>query len=346
MVEQPVRIGIVGAGGIVRQRHVPGLRQVEGVQLVAVSNSTPDSTARAASEYGIAKTFQRWQDLVTWEGVDAVVIGTPPYLHREITVAALDAGKHVFCQARMAMNAADAHAMLDRAQRSDRTTMLCPPPHYMEGDRVMRRLISDGYLGELFHLNVRAYAAVYADAAAPLHWRQIGRISGLNTLDVGMMAEVTQRWIGGARRVVARAFTATPERPVAGGAAGHVDRPDAINVAADMERGGLGSFLVSGLARHAGSNSIELYGSAGTLKYQYQPGRILGARAGEAELQEIPIRPEEHRHWTVEADFIAAIRSGNRTPEPSFTDGVRYMEFTEAIFRSADTGQAVDLPLG
>jgi predicted dehydrogenase len=345
MVEQPIRIGIVGLGGIVRQRHLPGLRPIPAVQLVAVCNSTPESTQRAAQEYGIERTFARWQDLVTADGIDAVLIGTPPYLHRQVSVAALTAGKHVFCQARMAMTAADARLMLAAAERADRTTMLCPPPQYMRGDRVMRRLINDGYLGDLYHLNVRAYSEEYIDANAPLHWRQNGAVSGFNTLQVGMLAEVTQRWVGDARRVVARTFTATAERRGDNGQPQKVDRPDSITVAADMARGGLGSFLFSGIARQAGPNSIELYGSAGTLKYELQADRILGARAGEQELREIPISPQEARAWTVEADFIAAVRAGRRDPEPSFADGVRYMDFTEAIFRAADSGVAVELPL-
>jgi predicted dehydrogenase len=345
MVEQPVRIGVVGFGGIVRQRHLPGLLPIPDVRIVAVSNSTPESTQRVAQEFGIERTFARWQDLVTADGIDAVLIGTPPYLHRQVSLAALAADKHVFCQARMAMTAADARLMLAAAERSDRTTMLCPPPQYMRGDRVMRRLITDGYLGDLYHLNVRAYGDEYVDADAPLHWRQAGAISGFNTLQVGMLAEVTQRWVGDAKRVVARAFTATTERRGNNGQSQKVDRPDSITVAADMARGGLGSFLFSGIARQAGPNSIELYGSAGTLKYELQADRILGARAGEPELREIPISPQEARTWTVEADFIAAIRTGRRDPEPSFADGVRYMDFTEAIFRAADNGTVVELPL-
>ena len=345
MLEQKIRVGIVGLGGIVRQRHIPGLRLLPGVEIVAVSNSTPESTARAAQEFGIERTFDRWQELVTWDGVDAVLIGTPPSMHREVSIAALDAEKHVFCQARMAMDAADARRMLARAEQSDRTAMLCLPPHYLRGDRVIRRLMGEGYLGELYHLNVRAYSEEYLDPAAPLHWRQNGAISGVNTLVVGMLAEVTQRWVGDARRVVARAFTATAQRRNGAGQLRRVDRPDSVTVAADMARGGLGSFLFSGIARLPGLNSIELYGSAGTLKYEYQPDRLLGGRAGDKELQEIPITADEERRWTAEADFIKAIRQGRRAPEPSFADGVRYMEFTEAVFRSAETGKAVDLPL-
>src|SRR5437763_14027537 len=111
MAEQPIRIGIVGAGGIVRYRHVPGLTQLAGVDIGAVSNSTPESTARAAREFEVPNQFADWRELVRSDGVDAVVIGTPPYMHREISCAALAAGKHVFCQARMALDYADAKAM-------------------------------------------------------------------------------------------------------------------------------------------------------------------------------------------------------------------------------------------
>lgn len=84
MAQSTIRIGIVGAGGIVRQRHIPGLRKIPDVAIVAVCNSTPESTARAAQELGIPRQFTNWRDLVEWDGIDAVLIGTQPYMHREI----------------------------------------------------------------------------------------------------------------------------------------------------------------------------------------------------------------------------------------------------------------------
>src|SRR5207248_10840503 len=109
MANAPLRVGLIGAGGNTRRRHIPGLRAIAGVELVAVCNRRPGSTAAVASEYGIPRTFAHWHELVADPQVDAVVIGTWPYLHAPITLAALEAGKHVLTEARMALNAAEAH---------------------------------------------------------------------------------------------------------------------------------------------------------------------------------------------------------------------------------------------
>jgi predicted dehydrogenase len=343
MADQPFRIGFIGAGGIVRTRHVPGLKNVPGVELYGVVNSSPESSERAAQEFGITRTFPSWKEMLDDKSIDAIWIGTQPYLHRELSIAGLDAGKHVFCQARMAMDAADAQRMLDRAKRSDRTTMLCPPPHYMEGDRLVRRMVHDGFLGSLRTMYVRSYNNTFADPAKPLHWREIGRISGVNTMDIGMMSEVTTRWVGPVKRVIAHAYTTFHTRPTEDGGVGKVDRPDTVSAIGELERGGVSTFVFSTVVHHASPNTIELYGSDGSIKYVMGADHIMAGKAGDAQLTRIDIKPEEWRNWTVEQDFVTAARNGNRTPEPSFDDGVKYMRFTEAVFKSAASGRAVDV---
>src|SRR5438477_559713 len=101
-----LKVGIIGAGANTKSRHIPGLRAVPDVEIVAVCNRRPESTREAAREFGIPRTFDNWQDLVGDPAIDAVVIGTWPYLHEPITLAALAAGKHVLTEARMARNAA------------------------------------------------------------------------------------------------------------------------------------------------------------------------------------------------------------------------------------------------
>ena len=112
----PIRIGIVGLGKNTRLRHIPGFRNCDGVELVAVCNRRPESTQQAAAEFGIRKTCEHWEQLVTDPDVDAVLIGTWPYLHCPITLAALEHGKHVLTEARMARDFAEAKQMFDASQ--------------------------------------------------------------------------------------------------------------------------------------------------------------------------------------------------------------------------------------
>ena len=119
------------------------------VEIVAVSNSTFASSQRFCREHlPHATPFKNWADLVALRELDAVWIGTPPYMHAPVTISALEAGRHVFCQARMAMNLEEALEMQAAARkRPHLVTMLCPPPHGMRGDLLMRKLLADQLIG-------------------------------------------------------------------------------------------------------------------------------------------------------------------------------------------------------
>src|ERR1043165_2604707 len=125
-----IRVGFVGAGGNTRLHHIPKLKKIDGVELVSVSNRTRASSERVAQEFGIARVHDRWQELVKDPGIDAVVIGTWPYMHCPVTLAALEAGKHVLTEARIAMNAAEARQMLaaSRAKPNLITQVVPGPP--------------------------------------------------------------------------------------------------------------------------------------------------------------------------------------------------------------------------
>src|SRR5438067_13123966 len=189
-----LRIGLIGAGANTRSRHIPGLKAIEDVEIVAVCNRRPGSTAAVAREFGIAKTYEHWQDLVADPDIDAVVIGTWPYLHCPITLAALEAGKHVLTEARLSLNAAEAHQMLAAADsHPELVTQVVPSPFGLKGHDVMAELIQAGYLGDLREVHVRSLTTALADAAAPLSWRQDAALSGYNMLTLGILHETLWR---------------------------------------------------------------------------------------------------------------------------------------------------------
>jgi predicted dehydrogenase len=277
-----------------------------------------------------------------------VVIGTWPYLHAPITLAALDAGKHVLCQARMAMNAREAHRMLDKArEHPELVAMVVPSPYGLTGDAFVRRLIADGFLGHrLRELHVTSFAGHLADRAAPLGWRQITRYSGFNMLDLGILHETDARWTARPVEVMARASRfirrrfdpETGQKEKAGTA-------DSVHVLTAHEDGSTGVYRHSAVHRHGGARRIELYGSDGTLVYDLLADTIQGARSGTPELEPLEIPASLRGGWRVEAEFVAAIREGSPISHTDFETGARYMEFTEAVARSSRHQERVLLPL-
>lgn len=348
-----LRIGLVGAGGNTRLRHIPGLRAIEGVDIVAVCNRRPESTAAVAREFSVPRTFEHWRQLVADPDIDAIVIGTWPYLHLPITLAALEAGKHVLTEARLAMNAAEAYHMLAAAQSHKQlVTQVVPSPFGFKGHEVVRDWLRDGLLGELHEVHVRMMNAALADAAMPLSWRQDASLSGLNMLTLGIVHETLLRWVPPPVRVLAQvhAHIATRIDPQSG-VRRPVGTPDSVQVLTILENGARASYHFSGVTGFGQAAEIQLFGSEGVLRYDLLADRLHGAsRAGGVksinlnDLPEIEIPPAKQRSWRVEEEFVQAIREGTPIQFTDFTTGVAYMEFTEAVALSAEQGVAIDLP--
>jgi predicted dehydrogenase len=204
MAGNSIRVGIVGLGGNCRARHVPGLRACENVEITAVCNRRRESTRAAAAEFGIAKTYERWQDLVADPDLDAVLVGTWPYLHCPVALGALAAGKHVLLEARMAMNAEEAQALLAASQaRPELVCQIVPSPLGLRADRVVKRMIGEGFLGELREVVAIGTSDALADRETPLAWRQVSALSGLNMLTLGILHETLIRWVPDPVRVFA-----------------------------------------------------------------------------------------------------------------------------------------------
>ncbi len=347
MARGEVRIGIVGAGSIARKRHLPGFRAIPGVRVMGVCNSRRESSNRVAREYDIPKIFGSWEHLVEDADIDAVVIGTWPYLHCPITLAALDAGKHVLTQARMAMNAREAQRMLDRSRECPaQTTMVVPSPYGLVGEEFVRSLIDDGFLGHLREVHVTGRSSALADPKSPLSWRQITKYSGFNMLNLGILYESVLRWVPPADRVLAHASKLIPKRldPETGKAA-RVGTADHVGVLTGQEDGSVGVYRLSGVVLHGEEMTVELFGSAGSLRYDLIRDELFGAKKDQAELQPMAIPEARRGGWNVEAEFIGAIRGENPVVHTDFLTAARYMQFTEAVARSSRHQQPVGLPL-
>jgi predicted dehydrogenase len=345
MTDRTIRVGFIGAGRNTRVRHIPGFQKQPGVELVAVANRSRESGERVAKEFGIPRVYDDWRELLRADDLDAICIGTWPYTHGEMTLAALGAGKHVLCEARMAMNAAEGRRMLDAARRAPHlVAQLVPSPPTLEFDVTLRALLREGYVGELLAVELAATQnARWVDREEPLHWRQDTALSGHNVLNMGIWYEAMMRWLGPARRVMAAARIAVPQRRDAAGALREVGVPDHIEILATFAGDVLARLRFSAIAALGPPTELWMFGSDGTLRLEADARRLSGARRGAAALAEIAIPAERRGGWRVEEEFVNAIRGREKVSHTTFEDGVRYMEFTDAVAQSVALGRAVDV---
>lgn len=330
------RVGIVGAGGIVRQRHLPGLRELAGVEIVAVANSTEASARRFVAECAPdARPVADWSALVEDPAIDIVWIGAHPNLHEPVTIAALRAGKHVFCQARMARDLAEAERMLAASdERPDLVTMLCPPPFGLRQDAHIRELLANA-IGEPRALRLVSRNGLFLDPNAPAHWRQRREISGKNVMTLGIYTEVLQRWFGDISSLSATGEIRTPIRQ------GYdVTIPEQLTVRAKFATGLDGILEFSNIHDGPVEESLNVTGSAGTLAVDFASESIQLTRGGATAELDTPTALS--RPWQVERDFIDAVRNPDaQRPHPTFRDGLAYMRVVEAVEVARLTGKAV-----
>jgi len=330
----PIRVGIVGAGANTRAKHIPGLQAIDNVEIVSVVNKHPESSERVAQEFNIPTIYDSWEELVNAPDSDAIVIGTWPYLHYPVTLAALKAGKHVMCEARMAMNADEARRMHDAAKdHPELVTQVVPSPFTLKVDKTVKELLQNGYVGDLLAVEIHTKSGQFLDRDAALNWRQDADLSGMNIMTLGIWYESLLRWIGGAAQVRAHGnvFVSRRRDPETG-VIKKVNIPDHLVVVADMAGGAQTTFLLSQITGGVKANNIYLFGSYGTL--HFSDGVLYGFERGDDKFAEISIPPEKAGGWRVEEEFIGAIRGTEKITHTTFEDGVKYMEFTEAVNQS------------
>ena len=338
-----IKVGIIGAGANTTSMHIPGLQAIEGVEIVGVCNRSGESSQRVADKFGIPKIYDNWVDAIDDEETNAIVIGTWPYMHCRCTLASIEAGKHVMTEARMARNAVEAHMMLDASQTNpDVVTQIVPSPMTLKVDNTIKRLIAEGYLGDILAVDIH-HSGGFLDTEEGLHWRMNFDYSGYNIQALGIFYEAVLRWVGEATSVVAKGKTYVKMRKDENGLMRPVRIPQHLDVIADMACGAqlhLQQSTVNGLMQGGGA---YLFGSEGTLRFF--GGQLSGGKKGDEGLQQIEIPADELGGWRVEEEFISAIRGEEKITHTAFEDGVKYMEFVEAVTRSMTNGLAIPLPL-
>jgi len=334
-MSRPLRIGVIGAGGNTRLKHIPGFQAIPGVTVAAVANRSRESGAKVAAEFGIGRVETDWRAIVDDPAIDAICIGTWPNLHAELTLAALRAGKHVLTEARMARDLGEAQAMVEEARRHPQlVAQIVPAPFSLPFDATIADWLAAGRLGTLREACLTCTNALQADPAGPLGWRQDFSLSGKNTMVMGIYYETLRRWLGrDPESVVADAAVFTPERRDAAGRVGRVSIPESLTILGRYADGArlIGHF--SGVELGAPRAEIRVNGSEAGFRLDLAAGELWFTPRGGTE-QKVVVGPVKRGEWRVEADFVESIREGRPVRLTDFATGLAYMRFTEAVWAS------------
>ncbi|MDP6527082.1 MAG: Gfo/Idh/MocA family oxidoreductase, partial [Kiritimatiellia bacterium] len=166
-VSYPLRWGIIGTGSVSAQ-WVLSLRACEGATVTAVAARSAERATKFAGRYGIASAYGSYADMVASPDVDIVYVGTITRLHKEHTLLAIEAGKHVLCEKPLAENADDARAMY--AAAADKKVMLQDGmwTRFFPAVEHARAAIEAGIIGNVVMVQSDFFDPIYTIQAAPL----------------------------------------------------------------------------------------------------------------------------------------------------------------------------------
>lgn len=313
---QPLRIALFGAGWII-PLHAQAILDHPGAELTAIANWRQESMTAVAERFSIPRSTTRWEELANDPDIDAVIIGTPNYLHCPQTIACLQGGKHVLVEKPMAMNVAEANSMITASLQAERRLMIAHCWRFREEVRSVKDQIARGELGNVMKTHGYGVHAGWG----PSGWFTDPALSGGGALvDLGVHAIDTARFLLGdplPARVCATIGTHYGSYAV---------DDDCILLVTWSD--GTNSIIESGWWQpHLGGLEADT--------------EVFGTR-GYTRIWPAADYPPDYEHcsqpmYTEQvAEFIDAIVQG-REPKPNGQDGRVVLQVVEEAYRSAET---------
>ncbi|MGN6403728.1 Gfo/Idh/MocA family protein [Sinomonas sp.] len=344
-------------------RNVGAFFDVPAIEQRVLVGRDPDAVAEAAARYGWAESATDWRQVIAWDDVDIVDICAPGWLHAEIAIAALEAGKHVLVEKPLSNTLAESEAMVAAAAAArGRGVQSMVGFNYRRVPALAfaRKLVAEGRLGAVREVRASYLQDWLADSESPMTWRLRKETAGSGALgDIASHAidQVQYLLSDTVTEASGRLHTFVGRRPGRGGALEDVTVDDAAWATLALAGGAIASVEASRVATgRKNSLRIEVYGTDGALAFDLERLNELEfldatAPAAEQGFRRIVVTEPEHPYldawwpqghmigwehtFTHQArDFLAAIRDGN-PPSPSFEEGLQVQRVLAAIEESA-----------
>ena len=331
---EPLRWGILSTANIASKALVPALCETAVSDLVAVASRDEARARRWADEHDIPQPYGSYEALLSDDKIDAVYIPLPNHLHREWTIKAAEAGKHVLCEKPLGLTADECREMFDACRQNDVVLMEAFMYRYHPQFRRLKELVSSGAVGEPSLVRASfSFPLASFNRPADIRWQP--EMGGGSLMDVGCYSVNVARALfdDDPVRVFARSYQHPDFPPVDAGLQGILEFPDDRAAVIDS------SFLINA------QQTAEISGPSGLIRAQgifNPPSPIVYLEISEGtETRTETFDPRYRFHRQVE-HFTACVREG-RPPETDGERAVGNMRTIEALLESARTGQPVDL---
>jgi predicted dehydrogenase len=342
---ETVRLGVIGAGGFAEICHVPGLQSHPRAEVVALCGRNRERCEAMAARLGVPETITDYRELVARPDVDAVTITTPNVAHHPIAMAALAAGKHVFCEKPLAMNREQATELRRAAEASGLIHQVAFTFRFTHCLRRLREELARGTIGRPFYARVRGEWFGDLRSGARVGWRHVQALAGGGMLaDMGSHYFDLVHWIIGPIAEVSGMLVNVPREGLLGEERVPIDTDDLAACWFRTESGVPGHFISSRVTpSHGAGGFFEVIGEDGALFAATTRGsgdslRLL--RPGQPQ-EELPL-PEESRSkqdyglGRMMRAFVDAILAGRSAPDvdATFVDGWRAQCAQDAVYQS------------
>lgn len=324
--------------------------------------------AEFASRFGYLSTETSWEQLMARQDIDLVDICTPNATHLPLALKAAEQGKHILCEKPLAMNASEARQMYEAAERAGVAHMVAFNYRRVPAIALAKRLIDEGRIGRIYHVNALYLQDWLADPSAPFVWRNDASQAGsgahgdLNSHTV----DLARYLVGDFEAVCGNQEVVIEARPREDGSMGDVTADDATGFLARFRGGASGVFLATRLATgRKNALHLDIYGSKGGLAFNLERLNELeyhsAAETGDTQgyrtiLATDKLHPYmtawwppghiigwEHTFIHEVFDLLAGIATG-RPVHPDFYDGLQCQLVLDAVTQSASTGGWVQVP--
>ena len=360
MDKSKIRVGIIGANvhyGWSMRAHLPALRVLPEYELTAVCTAHKETAEESAKHYGARLAFHDYKELVEHPDIDLVVVSVKAPLHYPMVKAAIEAGKHVFCEWPLGANLEETEELARLARSRGMRNMVCLQAR---GDPVLLRiqeLLAEGYVGDVVSCNMTMFLEGIRQRPVDQPW-MADRTKGAHTLSIGAGHAIDGLCfcVAEFKEVSAHVTTQTPvwELPEPGKTL-ITNSPDNVLVNGVLTNGAVASVHVANVHWHGTGWRMEVYGKDGTLvassreMVQYARIKLMGRRADSGELEELPV--PDRLTWVPGevpqgppfnvAQLYHLLREAiqqEKAADPDFDLAVKRYRTLDAIQRSSDQG--------